>query len=51
MALGPATLRSLDAIHLASALTLGDDLLAVVTYDRRMLAGNGPWDPNGDAGS
>lgn len=37
--IGPATLRSLDAIHLAASLALGDDLLAVVTYDRRMLAG------------
>lgn len=30
-------LRTLDAIHVASALSLGDDLTAVVTYDRRML--------------
>jgi hypothetical protein len=29
-------LRSLDAIHLASARTLGDELQAVVTYDARM---------------
>lgn len=29
-------LRSLDAIHLASALLLGADLEAVVTYDQRM---------------
>lgn len=29
-------LRSLDAIHLAAALALGDDLAEVVTYDRRM---------------
>jgi uncharacterized protein len=29
-------LRSLDAIHLASALALGQDLECVVTYDRRM---------------
>ncbi len=34
--LGPEVLRSLDAIHLASARTLGDELEAVVTYDRRM---------------
>ncbi len=34
--IGPATLRTLDAIHLASAAALGDDLEAVVTYDRRM---------------
>ena len=32
---GPG-LRSLDAIHLASALALGSALSAVVTYDRRM---------------
>jgi len=32
---GPAGLRSLDAIHLASALTLGDELDAFVTYDAR----------------
>ena len=31
-------LRSLDAIHVASAALLGDDLAAVVTYDGRMLA-------------
>jgi predicted nucleic acid-binding protein len=29
-------LRSLDAIHLAAAQTVGDDLRAVVTYDGRM---------------
>lgn len=29
-------LRSLDAIHLAAARTFGDELSAVVTYDRRM---------------
>ncbi len=29
-------LRSLDAIHLASALALGSDLGFVITYDRRM---------------
>lgn len=34
--LGPTILRSLDAIHVATALTLGDELDAVVTYDRRM---------------
>lgn len=31
-------LRSLDAIHLASAQLLGTDLRAVVTYDQRMAA-------------
>ena len=29
-------LRSLDAIHLASALTLAPDIESVVTYDRRL---------------
>jgi predicted nucleic acid-binding protein len=33
--LEPAGLRSLDAIHLASALELGDELDAFVTYDVR----------------
>jgi predicted nucleic acid-binding protein len=32
-------LRSLDAIHLASAQALASDLRAVVTYDERMAAG------------
>jgi predicted nucleic acid-binding protein len=32
-------LRSLDAIHLAAALELGDELDAVVTYDARMARG------------
>lgn len=32
----PPTLRSLDAVHLASALSLGDDLGAFVTYDARL---------------
>ncbi len=31
--LEPVTLRSLDAIHLAAALDLGDDLDGLVTYD------------------
>lgn len=30
------TLRSLDAIHLAAARSIGADLRAVVTYDQRM---------------
>jgi predicted nucleic acid-binding protein len=34
--LTPIALRTLDAIHLASALTLGDDLTAVLAYDKRM---------------
>jgi predicted nucleic acid-binding protein len=31
-------LRALDAIHVASALALGDDLGAMVTFDRRQRA-------------
>jgi uncharacterized protein len=34
--LDPLTLRSLDAVHLASALDLGDDLDGLVTYDERL---------------
>jgi uncharacterized protein len=34
--LQPARIRSLDAIHLASANQLGNDLGAIVTYDERM---------------
>jgi uncharacterized protein len=37
--LEPPLLRSLDAIHLAGALSLGRDLAGVVTYDRRMADG------------
>ena len=33
----PPTLRSLDAIHMVAAQTLGDDLAGIVTYDRRMV--------------
>lgn len=36
--LRPSELRSLDAIHLATAQELGDDLRAIVTYDDRMVA-------------
>ena len=32
----PAAVRSLDAIHIASALALGDELSAFVVYDRRL---------------
>ena len=35
--LGPPSLRSLDAIHLASALELRDELTAFVAYDQRLL--------------
>ena len=34
--LEPPRLRSLDALHLAAALVLEDDLLGVVTYDDRL---------------
>ena len=34
----PVELRSLDAIHLATAQQLGTDLARVVTYDERMAA-------------
>ncbi len=34
--LAPPDLRTLDAIHVASALALGADLAGVVTYDLRM---------------
>ena len=32
----PLTLRSLDAIHLASAMSVTDGLDVIVTYDRRL---------------
>ena len=35
--LGPAILRSLDAIHLATAVAFGDHLTAFVSYDDRLL--------------
>ena len=35
-ALDAETLRSLDALHLAAALDLGDDLEGIVTYDDRL---------------
>ena len=35
-AIQPPALRTLDAIHLASAAALADDLEAIVTYDRRL---------------
>lgn len=34
--LDPENLRSLDALHLACALELGDELEAMVTYDDRL---------------
>jgi predicted nucleic acid-binding protein len=39
--LDAGVLRSLDAIHLAAARTLGDERTAVVTYDERMAAAGG----------
>ena len=41
--LEPPGLRSLDAIHLASALSLGQGLGVVVTYDRRLEEGARLW--------
>ena len=34
--LEPAQLRTLDALHLATALSLGADLALVVSYDERL---------------
>lgn len=34
--LEPELLRSLDALHLAAALELGDDLEGIITYDARL---------------
>lgn len=35
-AVGPAHLKTLDAVHLATALALGTELDAFVTYDQRL---------------
>jgi predicted nucleic acid-binding protein len=35
--LDPRVLRTVDAIHVATAIALGDDLDAIVTYDARMV--------------
>jgi predicted nucleic acid-binding protein len=35
--LEPLVVRTLDAIHLATALAVGDDLDGIVTYDERMI--------------
>jgi predicted nucleic acid-binding protein len=35
-ALAPPTLRSLDAIHIASALSIREELEGLITYDARM---------------
>lgn len=37
--IGPAGLRSLDAIHLSSAFQIRSELTSFVTYDRRLLDG------------
>ncbi len=34
--LGPVGLRTLDAIHLATALFLGSDIAGMITYDARL---------------
>jgi predicted nucleic acid-binding protein len=34
----PMAMRSLDALHLAAALSAGDDLDAIVTYDDRLAS-------------
>ncbi|MDN5794846.1 MAG: type II toxin-antitoxin system VapC family toxin [Intrasporangium sp.] len=39
--LEPAGLRTLDALHLASAGSLGEAVTAVVAYDERLLAAAG----------
>jgi uncharacterized protein len=48
--IGPATLPALDAIHLATALSIREDLAGLVTYDRRLAdaarrAGLTVWSP------
>jgi predicted nucleic acid-binding protein len=37
-AFDPPAVRALDAIHLATALALGEDLAELVTYDRRLAS-------------
>jgi predicted nucleic acid-binding protein len=39
--MGPAHMRSLDAIHIAAAMSLGPDLGVVITYDDRLAAAAG----------
>lgn len=36
-ALGPQTLRSLDALHLATAVGIGEDIGVFVTYDESLI--------------
>jgi len=37
--LEPEVLRSVDSLHLAAALEMGDELEGIVTYDQRLSAG------------
>jgi predicted nucleic acid-binding protein len=39
--LEPRVLRTLDAMHLATALAVGDDLDVILTYDDRMVTAAG----------
>lgn len=39
--LEPRARRTLDAVHLASAMAIGDDLEGIVTYDAGMLEASG----------
>jgi len=41
--LSPADVRSLDAIHVAAALALGDDVGEFVTYDDRLADAARQW--------
>ncbi len=41
--LDPPGLRTLDVLHLATALSLGDDLEAMVTYDERLAQACAPY--------
>jgi len=43
--LTPPEIRLLDAIHVAAALSLGDDIDEFVTYDQRMLEAAREWGP------
>lgn len=36
--MGDPTLRTVDALHLASALSIRDDISAFIAYDRRLIA-------------
>lgn len=36
--LEPSSLRTLDAVHVATALSLGADLGVLIAYDQRLLA-------------